>query len=193
MFKNIALNSLLMSSIFLSGCAQLLANTSNTDRVGNTSNQRTFSQRIEDSSIERTAAINLHKLNPEIKNSHVVFLSFHSNVLIAGQVVDEKQKKQAEEVLREISEVKMIHNELEITPTINSYFGRATDNALQLQLASKLTFLEGFPSNQVKILIENGVVYFMAKLSKAQTQQALEAIKTTPNLRKIVKLVDYTD
>lgn len=193
MLKVVVLSTALALTTTLTGCAQLLATASGTEPVGNASSERTLSQRIEDNSIERTAAINLYKTNPEVKNSHVVFMSFHSSVLIAGQVTNALQKKQAEDVLRNISEVKTIHNELVVTPNISSYLSRAKDNVLQVQIGGKLTFLEGFPSSQAKILVEDGTVYLMAKLTKAQTNQAIDVIKASPDVQKIVKLVDYLD
>jgi hypothetical protein len=33
----------------------------------------------------------------------------------------------------------------------------------------------------------------MAKLTKAQTQQAVDVIKTMPDIKKLVKLIDYLD
>ena len=193
MLKVVVLSTALALTTTLTGCAQLLANASGSEPVGKTSAERTLSQRIEDMSIERTASINLYKTNPEVKNSHVVFMSFHSSVLIAGHVSNALQKRQAEEVLRYIGEVNKIHNELVVTPNISSYLSRAKDNVLQMQLGGKLTFLEGFPSSQAKILVEDGTVYLMAKLTKAQTQQAVDVIKTMPDIQKLVKLVDYLD
>ena len=193
MLKVVVLSTALALTTTLTGCAQLLANASGSEPVGKTSAERTLSQRIEDMSIERTASINLYKTNPEVKNSHVVFMSFHSSVLIAGQVSNALQKRQAEEVLRNIGEVNKIHNELVVTPNISSYLSRAKDNVLQMQLGGKPTFLEDFPSSQAKILVEDGTVYLMAKLTKAQTQQAVDVIKTMPDIQKLVKLVDYLD
>ena len=193
MLKVVLLTSALALSTTLAGCAQLLANASGSEPVGKTTAERTLSQRIEDMSIERTASINLYKTNPEVKNSHIVFMSFHSNVLIAGQALNALQKQQAEAVLRNIGEVDKIHNELVVTPNMSSYLSRAKDNVLQMQLGSKLTFMEGFPSSQAKILVEDGTVYLMAKLTKAQTQQAVDVIKTMPDIKKLVKLIDYLD
>ena len=91
MLKVVLLTSALALTTTLAGCAQLLANASGSEPVGKTTAERTLSQRIEDMSIERTASINLYKTNPEIKNSHIVFMSFHSNVLIAGQALNALQ------------------------------------------------------------------------------------------------------
>lgn len=184
---------LMISSLWLTGCAQMIAATSGSEPVGKLEGERTLSQRIEDSSIENTANINLYKIDPEFKNAHVVFMSFHSNVLITGQVTSIKHKQQVEEMVRSIREVNLVHNELVVTPQISSYLNRAKDGVLKLQIASKLTFMKEFPSSQCKVLVENGTVYLMAKLTRAQTEQAINTIKTTPDITRIVKLVDYLD
>lgn len=184
---------LIISSLWLTGCAQMIAATSGSAPVGKQEGERTLSQRIEDSSIENTANINLYKLDPEFKNAHVSFMSFHSNVLIAGQVTSIKHKQQIEDMVRSIREVNLVHNELVVTPQISSYLNRAKDGVLKLQIASKLTFMKEFPSSQCKVLVENGTVYLMAKLTRAQTEQAINTIKTTPDITRIVKLVDYLD
>ena len=177
----------------MTGCAQMLAAASGTEPVGTAEGQRTLSQRIEDISIERTASINLYKIDPEFKNAHVSFLSFHSNVLIAGQVLTAKQKQLAEETVASMREVKRVHNELVVNPAVNSYLTRTKDRFISTQISTKLIFAKDFPSSQTKVLVESGVVYLMGKLTKAQTDQAIELIKSVPDITKIVKLVDYLD
>lgn len=185
---------LLMScTTLMTGCAQMLAAASGTEPVGTAEGQRTLSQRIEDISIERTASINLYKIDPEFKNAHVSFLSFHSNVLIAGQVLTAKQKQLAEETVASMREVKRVHNELVVNPAVNSYLTRTKDRFISTQISTKLIFAKDFPSSQTKVLVESGVVYLMGKLTKAQTDQAIELIKSVPDITKIVKLVDYLD
>ncbi len=184
---------LMISSLWLTGCAQMIAATSGSEPVGKQEGERTLSQRIEDSSIENTANINLYKIDPEFKNANVVFMSFHSNVLITGQVTSIKHKQQVEDMVRSIREVNLVHNELVVTPQISSYLNRAKDGVLKLQIASKLTFMKEFPSSQCKVLVENGTVYLMAKLTRSQTEQAINTIKETPDITRIVKLVDYLD
>ena len=177
----------------MTGCAQMLAAASGSEPIGATEGQRTLSQRIEDMSIERTASINLYKIDPEFKNAHANFMSFHSHVLIAGQVLNAKQKQLAEETVRSMREVKQIHNELVVSPVINSYLMRTKDSIISTQISTKLIFAKDFPSSQTKILVESGIVYLMGKLTRAQTDQAMELIKSVPDITKIVKMVDYLD
>lgn len=177
----------------LSGCAQMIAAASGPQPVGKTDGQRTLSERIEDISIEKTAAINLYKADLEYKNAHVLFMSFYSNVLIAGQVPNAKLKQQAEDTVRSMRDVKQVHNELTIRPQTNPYLNRAKDSIISAQISTTLTFTKDFPSSQVKVLVEDGVVYVMGKLTHAQADQAIGLIKATPDIRKIVKMIDYLD
>ena len=68
--------------------------------VGVDSGERSLGQVFIDSSIERTANINLYKLDPRFKQSRVNIISFHSNVLLTGQVPDPYLKQLAEDNLR---------------------------------------------------------------------------------------------
>ena len=90
-------------------------------------------------------------------------------------------------------EVKLVHNELAVNPAVNSYLTRTKDSFISTQISAKLVFAKDFPSSQTKVLVESGVVYLMGKLTKAQTNQAIELIKTVPDISKIVKLVDYLE
>lgn len=185
--------ALFIATVGLSGCAQMIAAASGPEPVGQKEGQRTLSQRIEDISIEKTAAINLYKTDPEFKNTHVLFMSFYSNVLIAGQVLNEKQKQLAEDTVRGMREVRQVHNELTISAQTNPYLNRARDSIISAQISTALTFAKDFPSSQTKVLVEDGVVYLMGKLTHAQADQAIALIKTTPDIKKIVKMLDYLD
>jgi len=182
-----------IATVNLTGCAHLLATASGSAPVGKVEGERTLSQRIEDISLEKTAAVNLYKADPEFRNAHVLFMSFHSNVLIAGQVLNSKQKQLAEDTVRSLREAKQVHNELVVSTQINSYLNRAKDSIINAQISTTLTFTKDFPSSQVKVLVEDGVVYVMGKLTRSQTEQAINLIKATPDIKKIVKMIDYLD
>ena len=63
-----------------SGCASFVANNTST-AVGTNSGERSIGQVIIDKSIERTAKINLYKLDARFKQSRINIERFHSNVL----------------------------------------------------------------------------------------------------------------
>lgn len=177
----------------LSGCARFLAAASGPNPVGANEGERTLSERVEDMSIEKTAAINIYKSDQGFKDSHFLIMSFYSNVLLAGQVPNEALKQKAEETLRDMREVKEVHNYLSVQPENTALLTRAKDSVISARIGSSFTFTKEFPSNRCKLLVEDGVVYLMAKLTHAEAEQAMTLIKKNPDVKKIVKLVDYLD
>lgn len=177
-------------ALAVSGCTRMIAAASGPEPLGVREGERTLSQRVEDLSIEKSALINLYKLDPGFKQAHVLVLSFHSNVLLAGQVPDARLKQLAEKILQDMAEVRSIHNELRIgdnTPLLT----RARDSIISARVGSALTFARDFPSSQCKILVEDGVVYLVAKVTHADADRAISIIREVPEVKGIVKLVDY--
>ena len=78
MVKRIAITMLCVAS--LSGCASFISSGTGTAPVGTESGARTLGQVFIDSSIVRTAKINLYKLDSRFKQARVNIESFHGNV-----------------------------------------------------------------------------------------------------------------
>jgi osmotically-inducible protein OsmY len=191
--KRILIPSLLLATISgLQGCARLVAAASGPEPVGVADGERTLSQRVEDLSIERTAAINIYKLDPDIgTKSRVLVMSFYSNVLLAGQVSSDALRRKVEAHIKSMREVNAVHNELALSPEPLPFLTRARDNIISARVRSTLTFTQNFPSHQCKVLVEDGVVYLMAKLNRRDAETAIQKISAIPDVKRIVKLVDY--
>lgn len=174
----------------LAGCTSLMASATGPDPVGKSAGERTLSMSIEDRSIENTANINIFKADPKFRDANVNVISFYGSVLLAGQVQDETLKAQAEKVVRQIAEVKQVHNELAIADA-SYYMERSSDGIISTRIRTALTFEKGFPSSRTKIFTVGGTVYLLGKLSTAEADQAVTIIKEVAGVKKIVKLVDY--
>lgn len=189
--KTILAPSLFILLALLSGCARFVAAVSGPEPIGASEGERTLSQRMEDMSIERTSSINLYKLDPGFANSRVLVMSFYSNVLLVGQVPNESLKQMATDNLQSMREVDSVHNELVVSDSVTPLVSRAHDSVISARVRTALTFAKGFPSSQCKILVEDGVVYLMAKLKKTDADLAVKLVQQVPEIKRIVKLIDY--
>ena len=91
-----ALSVAVLLSLSLTGCSSFVASTTGAGPVGVVSGDRSFAQIITDNGIVKTAEINLYKLDPRFNFSRVNISSFHSVVLLTGQVPDGYLKQLAE-------------------------------------------------------------------------------------------------
>lgn len=190
MRKPLITSALLSSLLLPAGCTSLQAAFSGPEPVGRPAGERTLAMSLEDSSIENTANVNIYKADPKFRDANVNVISFYGSVLLAGQVQDEALKAQAEKIVRQIAEVKQVHNEL-IVADASYYLERSQDGIISTRVRTAMTFEKGYPSSRSKIFTVGGTVYLMGKLTPAEADQAVAIIKQVSGVKKIVKLVDY--
>lgn len=180
----------LLLACTLAGCSSLIANATGPEPLGSAPGERTMAMGMEDWSIEKTLNVNLLKADPEFKNANIDVISFYGSVLLTGQVPTAELKSKAEQVARQIAEVKNVHNELAVEPA-TYYLSRAGDKIIRTKAWSKMKFDNTYPSSRTEIAVSNGVVYLMGKLTRAEADKAVEKISSVTGVQKIVKIVDY--
>ena len=88
--------------------------TFESDTIEEDPGERSFSQQVEDESIETKAIVNIHAANEDFDSADFLVVSYNGYVLIAGEVASQALKDQASSVVREIPGVRRIYNEMEI-------------------------------------------------------------------------------
>ena len=190
MSKRIVMALLCVAS--LSGCASFIASGTGPAPVGNDIGTRSLGQVFIDSSIERTAAINLYKLDPRFKQSRVNIESFHGNVLLTGQVPDQHLKQLAEDNVRAMSDVKAVHNYITIGDKIG-YTSIMQDAAVTANTRGLIMKAPIVTDNKVLVHTENGVLYVLGRLNTAELNDLNQVLQQVGNVSKIITLIDNTD
>lgn len=190
MFNRIAMTLLCVAS--LSGCASFISNGTGSAPVGTESGARSLGQVFIDSSIERTAKINLYKLDSRFKQSRVNIESFHGNVLLTGQVPDVHLKQLAEDNLRAMTDVKTVHNYITVGNQIgyNSIMQDTTVTANTRGLIMKAVVVS---DSKVRIHTEDGILYVMGRLNQAEINDLNQVLQQVGNVTKIITLIDNVE
>lgn len=173
----------------LSGCASFISGGTGAEPVGVASGARSLGQVFIDSSIERTAKINLYKLDARFKQSRVNVNSFHSNVLLTGQVPDAHLKQLAEDNLRAMSDVKTIHNYITVGNQVGygTIMQDATSTANTRGLIMKAAVVS---DSKVMVHTEDGVLYVLGRLNTAEENDLMSVLQQVGNVSRIVTLID---
>ena len=189
MFNRIAMTLLCVAS--LSGCASFISSGTGSAPVGTESGARSLGQVFIDSSIERTAKINLYKLDSRFKQSRVNIESFHGNVLLTGQVPDVHLKQLAEDNLRAMTDVKTVHNYITVGNQIgyNSIMQDTTVTANTRGLIMKAVVVS---DSKVRIHTEDGILYVMG-LNQAEINDLNQVLQQVGNVTKIITLIDNVE
>lgn len=187
--SQVTMISVLSATVLLSGCSTFIAANSGTAPVGLDSSDRSWGQAILDNSITKTASINLYKLDPRFKLSRVNINTFHGVVLLTGQVPNASLKGIAEENVKSMADVKAVQNYLTVGDEIG-YTQIVQDGITTANVRKNFMLLKGFKDSRVKVVTENNVVYLMGKLPKSDVDWLLDTLQRTPNVSKIVSLID---
>ncbi len=176
-------------TLAVSGCASFVAQTTGSAPLGTDSGVRSFPQVLTDNSIERTAKVNMYKLDPRFKYARVNLISYQSAVLLTGQVGDQYLKQLAEDNVKAMSDVKTVHNYISVGDKI-SYNTIMQDSLVTANVRRMLVSTPGISDNKVKVQTEDGVVYVMGKLTPSETKVLYDILQNTPNIVKVVSLID---
>lgn len=171
-----------------SGCASFIASNTS-DTVGTLSGERSIGQVVIDKSIERTAKINMFKLDPRFKQSRVNINSFHSSVLLTGQVPDAHLKQLAEDNLKAMSDVKTIHNFITVGDQA-SYSTIMQDLAVTANTKGLIVRAPVISDSKVLVHTEDAVLYVMGRLNQAESADLQQVLQNVGNVTKIVTLID---
>lgn len=186
--KAITILALTMAMGLGSGCASFIASNTS-DTVGTLSGERSIGQVVIDKSIERTAKINMFKLDPRFKQSRVNINSFHSSVLLTGQVPDAHLKQLAEDNLKAMSDVKTIHNFITVGDQA-SYSTIMQDLAVTANTKGLIVRAPVISDSKVLVHTEDAVLYVMGRLNQAESADLQQVLQNVGNVTKIVTLID---
>jgi len=183
--------SVLVGGASLTGCASFIANNTAPAPLGVPSSERSFAQVITDNGIARTAKINLYKLDDRFNRSRVNIDSFHSVVLLTGQVPDAHLKMLAEQNVKTMRDVQAVHNYITVGEQIGYnqivQDGWITTTIRASVLRSKIR------DTRVKITTEAGVVYVMGRLTAAEADEVLGLVQQVNGVQRIISLIDTLD
>lgn len=159
---------------------------------GSNSNQRTPGVIIDDTVLENLVENEIRKSDPGYKGSHLVIVSYNGLVLLAGQVASEELRQKANTVTQGLRRVRKVHNELTVGgPT--SIMARTNDAWLTSKVKSRLIANKEVKGTRIKVQTENGTVFLLGLVSRAQADKAVEVASNVYGLQKIVKVFEYTD
>jgi len=151
---------------------------------------RTLGTVWDDQMIESRGKAIIRAVSDDLHDSHLGVTSFNGMVLLTGQVPSDTAKEAAASAIGGLRKVRTVHNELEVAgPT--SMMARTNDAWLTTKVKTTLLTGESTEAGRVKVVTENGVVYLMGFLSRAESEATVEKTRQVFGVQKIVKAFEY--
>lgn len=185
--KHLALPLIIVG--LLSGCTQIL--TATTDKpIQEDPGSRSLGSYLDDEIIETKALVNIRKTDPALQSARVSVTSHNGIVLLTGNVPNSGLSQLAAEVANEIKKVRKVHNELAVGQDV-SMLARSNDAWISTKVKSRLSLDDKLDASKIKVVTENGIVYLMGLVSKAESDTATNIVSTTTGVQKVVRVFEY--
>lgn len=155
---------------------------------------RSIGNKIDDQFLGPDVSSAVSRAHPDLTSptSHVVVTSYNGVILLAGQTPRAELKDKAAQAARNIQGVTKIHNELQVLqPT--SALARSNDALMTSKIKTLMLADSTVPSAKIKVITENGIVYLMGLVTRAEGASAGNVVAGVSGVQKIVKLFQYTN
>ncbi len=177
--------------LLFTSCTTILVGTTGSDGFQEDPTERTTGAVIEDQSIETKIIVNLKSIEPAFRQTNVDIISHNGVVLLTGQVPSEELKSRATQIASEAStKIKRIHNELEISGS-SSFLTRSSDTWIATKVRTLMLTNSDVPSDQVRVITENGAVYLMGMIDQSQGDHAANLARNVSGVIRVVKVFEY--
>lgn len=178
---------LLMAGL-LQGCFPVVA-TGVGGGVMMTQDRRTSGAFMEDEAIEFKA---LDRIGKQYKDMHVNVTSFNRRVLLSGEVTSKAAKEEIDKLVYSIENVRDVYNELAVAGA-TSLNVRSNDTLITSKVKMRFVADKRFSAEHVKVVTENGTVFLLGIVKRAEADAATEVASTTGGVRRVVRLFEYLD
>ncbi|MEE4661633.1 MAG: BON domain-containing protein [Halieaceae bacterium] len=186
--KNLAV---LAITLLMTGCGSFLAAV-DAPAIEDDPGERTRGARVEDGSIEKKGIVNIGARDERFDDAHINVNSYNGYVLITGQVPTADLKELASDVVRQIRGVRRIYNELEIAGNTTALV-RSSDTWLTTKVKTALIAADDIQGGRVQVVTENGVVYLMGLVSRAEAERIVSVARSTGGVQKVVQIFEWID
>lgn len=183
---------LLIIPIIFSGCSTMLVAGAEVTGLSVLHDRRTSKMLVKDERIEIDAGIKLNSNDETRKKCHFNVTSYNGTVLVTGEAPTEQLRKVIIQIVRTISGVKLVHNEVVLGP-LSSIATRSRDTIITTKIKSSLSNIKnlpGFDATRIKVITESGVVYLLGLVHEQEGHVATEIARRESGVKQVVKVFE---
>ena len=116
-------------------------------------------------------------------------VSYNRQVLLTGEVPNEKDKQTIEQIARKVENVASVVNALAVMNT-PSLAGRSADLLITGRLKAAILDASDLEINAIKVITEHNVVYLMGRVTKREADRVTNIARTISGVQRVVRVFE---
>ncbi len=181
--------------LLLSGCSTVATGGAEITGLSLLHDRRSGKALAIDERIEINASMELNATDDVRKACHFNVTAYNGIVLVTGEAPTRKLKDKIISIVRVISDVKLVHNELVIAKP-SSFSTRSHDTLITTKVKAALSQVKkipGFDATRVKVVTESGTTYLLGLVYPKEGHIASEITRREKGVKKVVKIFEYIE
>jgi osmotically-inducible protein OsmY len=146
--------------------------------------RRTTGIQIEDERIELRVGQDIQ--NNLGESAHVNVTSYNRQLLLTGEVANQRDKERAGRIAMGTENVRSVLNELAIMPA-SSVTERTRDAVLTSKVKAALVDARDLQAHAIKVVSERGTVYLMGIVLEREAKRASDVVRTIDGVKRVVR------
>jgi len=133
-----------------------------------------------------------NRVTEKYPGAHVSSTSYNRLVLLTGEAPTAEAKADIEKIAREAGNVRGTYNELTVGAP-KPLSSRTNDSYLTSLVKTRFLDAQRFNPVHIKVTTEDGTVYLMGIVKRAEADSATEVARTTRGVKRVVRVFEYQD
>jgi osmotically-inducible protein OsmY len=154
--------------------------------------RRTAGTMVDDQAVELKTLDAILSDKDLYEQTHISSTSFNGLVLLTGQAPRAELRERAERIVGAYPEVRRVVNEITLSAP-NSVMTRTSDTWITTKVKTLMFAEKNFNANNVKVVTENGTVYLMGLVRRAESDKAVAIARQVKGVQRVVKVFEYLD
>ena len=177
----------LLGATVLTGCAPLLIGGAVGTTALVTTDRRSTGSQMADEVMEARVKLEITKAIPQ--GLHLTVTSYNRRILLTGEVATEVDKQKAMRIAQRSLEVARVVNELKVMPETDVP-QRLSDSLVASKVRAQLLGNSGVSLNQMKVIVERGIVYLMGIVTPSEAHTAADIASRVAGVKSVVKVFE---
>jgi len=178
--------------VLLEGCAAGVIGAGVAAGAAAAHDRRTTGTIVDDGLIELKARDAISGDEALRDEAHINVTSFNNIVLLSGETPTAEMRERAGRLVGALDKVREVHNELRLAAP-SAMLTRSSDSWITSKVKTRLLADADAPGSRVKVVTENGVVYLMGLVSRAEADTATDVARRVSGVQRVVRLFEYLD
>lgn len=193
--KKLFLLFLLLNTLLIVACSSVATNPDSLVEQTPKPDRRSHEAISIDKVIETEATAELNSDDEIASQSHVTINTYNGATLISGETTNESLKNKIVSIVQVIPNITLIHDNLIIAPPSDAN-SRANDQLITDTIKTSLVQIKSLPDfdpAMIKVVTENGTVFLMGIVRRAEGAIVIKITRLQPGVKQIITLFEYAD